>query len=938
MSTFLSYHHDADGAAAGLFAAALQQAGIAVFQDVQHLRSGDRWLARLEQAITECSAFVVLVGRDGIARWVAGEVGAALNRHFGPPTDALRLPLHPVLLPGVGPDSLPPFLAQFQAERWVPGQALPEGLVQALRDRTWRSQREPPPLPAGGPFMGLASFNADDALWFFGRRQETLDALRLLGDASDGDPAQARAGGPSHSRWLQVEGHSGSGKSSLVKAGLLPMLRQGGALWARTGLRHAHILGPLLPGARPVERLAEALEHGLVDDPARRDTLARDQALQRSPRALALHLRDQRRPDTAFVLLVDQFEELFTLAEDAQRHTFDALLATALEDDDCPLYLVSTVRSDFLDRLAQLPQLNRTLNSRARRLLLPTIGPDGLRQAIEGPARLAGLDVSEVTDALLAEAQHEPGALPLVENALTELWQQRQGSRLSGRLLTDRGGAAGLLSRGADALLDRVQAAHGKAGRDGALDLLLRLTRINRDDRLRHSRRRVARDEAVEAAGRGDVARGEKVLDLLSGQTAAGQPSGARAGHLRLVTTGSDRSAQGDLRWVDLIHETLLRARPPATPGQPAQAYWPTMYEHIEAHRDHDALRPQFDLQVEHWQAGGRLSRWWHLAGWGQWRAWRQLRPAQRSPAARYLRHSLRWRVAQAAVLLAVGGALAHGAWWAADNNLPLGYAVLEPLWMLGWTPQPEAVPLPPGRFTMGCKPGRDVGSNDSCVGVANVPFGSVPPARDIALAQACAMARTLVTFQQYDRFVWAQRGKADYPSDSFWGRFERPAINVSWRDAQAYAQWLSATTGQTWRLPTEAEWEYAARGGLEARYPWGDGPADGKANCSDCEPAAPGRTTPVTQYPPNALGLHDMAGNVWQWVADKIEPDDDSADASRVLRGGSWNYFTPSMRAAVRVDDPPVERSDRIGFRVCRVAPIEKPAAGALDAGPLKR
>ena len=321
MSTFLSYHHDADGAAAGLLSAALQQAGIAVFQDVQALRSGDRWLARLQQAISECSAFVVLVGRDGIARWVAGEVEAALNRHFGPHDDAQRLPLHPLLLPGATADSLPPFLALFQAERWVPGQPLPAGLVQALRDHTQRANAAPPFAPDRCPFMGLASFNADDALWFFGRRQETLDALRLLGDASDGDPTQARATGPGHARWLQVEGHSGSGKSSLVKAGLLPMLRLGGALWARTGFGQVHILGPLLPGAKPVERLAEALEHGLCDDPARRDTLTRDQALHRDPRALAQHLRDQRRPDTAFVLLVDQFEELFTLADDAQRKT-----------------------------------------------------------------------------------------------------------------------------------------------------------------------------------------------------------------------------------------------------------------------------------------------------------------------------------------------------------------------------------------------------------------------------------------------------------------------------------------------------------------------------------------------------------------------------------------------------------------------------------------
>jgi hypothetical protein len=266
MSTFLSYHHQADGDAAALLTAALQQAGIVVFQDVKDLRSGDRWMARLQHKLAECSAFVVLVGRDGIARWVAGEVEAALNRHFGPHDDAQRLTLHPVLLPGAGPESLPPFLALFQAERWVPGEPLPAGLLQALRERSQRAHTAPLIDPGRCPYMGLASFGADDAQLFFGRRQETLAALRSLGDASDGDPIRQRTTGPSHTRWLQVEGHSGSGKSSLVKAGLLPMLRQVGALWARTGFAHAHVLGPLLPGAKPVERLAEALEHGLTDE------------------------------------------------------------------------------------------------------------------------------------------------------------------------------------------------------------------------------------------------------------------------------------------------------------------------------------------------------------------------------------------------------------------------------------------------------------------------------------------------------------------------------------------------------------------------------------------------------------------------------------------------------------------------------------------------
>ena len=151
---------------------------------------------------------------------------------------------------------------------------------------------------------------------------------------------------------MQIEGNSGSGKSSLVLAGLLPMVARG-ALWPRTGLAQWQVLGPMMPGQEPVDRLAEALEKGLKPDPQQRDTLARAQRLASDPRALAFALRDAARPDTGWLLVIDQFEELFTLADAPRRLQFDALLASALADADCPLFVVSTVRADFLDRIEQ---------------------------------------------------------------------------------------------------------------------------------------------------------------------------------------------------------------------------------------------------------------------------------------------------------------------------------------------------------------------------------------------------------------------------------------------------------------------------------------------------------------------------------------------------------------------------------------------------------
>ena len=155
-------------------------------------------------------------------------------------------------------------------------------------------------------------------------------------------------------------------------------------------------------------------------------------------------------------------------------------------------------------------------------------------------------------------------------------------------------------------------------------------------------------------------------------------------------------------------------------------------------------------------------------------------------------------------------------------------------------------------------------------------------------------------------------------------------------RQWHLYLQWLAAKTRQTWRLPTEAEWEYAARGGLNARYPWGDEGPEGRANCNFCGDAFGGnQTAPVGRYAANAYGLHDMAGNAWEWVQDQVR----EGHESRVLRGGSWRNFTRNLRAAHRYYSPPdVRYDDFIGFRVCRVAPIEKPTTGAVDAGPPAR
>jgi len=250
---------------------------------------------------------------------------------------------------------------------------------------------------------------------------------------------------------------------------------------------------------------------------------------------------------------------------------------------------------------------------------------------------------------------------------------------------------------------------------------------------------------------------------------------------------------------------------------------------------------------------------------------------------------------------------------------------------MLGYKPLPELVPIQPRKFTMGCLEGRDDASAQCSE--------QEKPAHEVAIDAPFRIGKYEVTFMQYDRYVWSRRGGSGsplkYPPDAGFGRFDRPVINVSWFEAKAYAEWLGAETGQNCRLPTEAEWEYAARAGTSTAYWWGSQIEKGQANCADCGSEWDGKgTAPVGSFKPNPWGLHDTAGNVWEWTSSSFKRypyrsddgrEDPAAKDSRVLRGGSWGYGHGFARASDRYDyvGDPDSRDDGIGFRVVCVSAI---------------
>ena len=200
-----------------------------------------------------------------------------------------------------------------------------------------------------------------------------------------------------------------------------------------------------------------------------------------------------------------------------------------------------------------------------------------------------------------------------------------------------------------------------------------------------------------------------------------------------------------------------------------------------------------------------------------------------------------------------------------------------------------------------------------------------------MTIARPFAVGKYEVTFAEWDACVAAGGCGGHRPGDEGWGRGRRPVINVSWLDAKAYVSWLSRKTGKRYRLLSEAEWEYAARAGTTTRYSWGDDIGHNRANCDGCGSRWDNRqSAPVGSFPANLRGLHDVHGNVWEWVADcwnenyRGAPTDASAWMSgecsrRVVRGGSWNSNPGDLNSSVRSRDRSGLRYYAIGFRVVR-------------------
>ena len=377
------------------------------------------------------------------------------------------------------------------------------------------------------PFKGLRAFDETDAADFFGRAVLIQELLGRLAETDD------------LSRFLAIVGPSGSGKSSVVKAGLIPALRRGGL----PGSENWFVVD-FMPGAQPLAELAAALLRVTAQPPE--DLLDR---LQKDERGL---LRCTRRilpadEEVDLVLVIDQFEEIFTLVDDEKvRAHFLGSLLTAVLDPQSRLRVIITLRADFTDRPLNYFDFGELLRHRTE-FVLP-LTPDELESAISGPAQRVGLDLEiGLVHRIIRDVGDQPGPLPLLQYALTELFERREGRHLTLQAYQESGGVLGALGRRAENLYTGL----GETEQEMARQLLLRLVTLG--EGVEDTRRRVLRSElGALNYGRNKDQKIQEGNGIDSVITAFGR--------FRLLTFDRDPVTRGPT--VEVAHEALLREWP----------------------------------------------------------------------------------------------------------------------------------------------------------------------------------------------------------------------------------------------------------------------------------------------------------------------------------------------------------------------------------------
>ena len=538
---FVSYSR-ADQDAVEQIGRALRARGLTVFVDRWYLVAGQSWPEALERHLRDCRAVAVCIGASGIGAWQQREHYKALDRQVHEP----GFPVVPVLLPGADD----PALGFLGLNTWVDlRHGLEDGtmidiLARAVRGMSPGDEEASIPDPRGAicPYRGLLPFREEDAPFFIGREAFTAALIEKV---------RSR-------RLVAVVGASGSGKSSVVRAGLVPALRRGADNYVWDILT-------LTPGRTPLHALLAALSPP-PDSLSRAARLARiesDVALLRQDSltidAFARDILGEQPGTNRLLLVIDQWEELYTQAksvEDRQRF-LDLILETTAEG---AVTVVLTLRGDFYGRALE----DRVFADHLQNAVvnLGPMRPEELKCAVIEPAAKVGLDFEDgLVDRILEDVRSEPGNLPLLEFLLTELWTRRERGLLTHGAYAEIGGIKGAIATRAEAELQKLSSEQREALRR----VMIRLVTPGEGQT----------DARARAQIPSDVASAEAVRLFADA---------------RLLTTGFDEVAGHET--VEVSHEALI--------GE-----WNTYHDWIDADREFLRTVERVKEAMRAWDGGG---------------------------------------------------------------------------------------------------------------------------------------------------------------------------------------------------------------------------------------------------------------------------------------------------------------------------------------------
>jgi formylglycine-generating enzyme required for sulfatase activity len=918
---FISYHSP-EGVLAAQLKAAIERKdpSSSVFFAPSNLRAGGFWSAQLAKAIADATAFILLVGSQGIGNWQVLEYDEALDKRVNSPD----FPVILILLEG----QPAPGLAFLRQLHWIvtPDPAS-EQVVTQLLDATGGENTRPGELwRYASPYRGLAAMEQKDSDYFFGRSKETVEVIEALAENPD--------------KICILLGNSGVGKSSLAQAGVLaalirqaspetvgasnpwPPVFQDSRRWCFLAFR---------PGTEPIAALVEAfldtwqLDRTSTEWPARRaewveklvsGTLTLRDLLDQTKRRFA---QLQFPEPASFLIYVDQGEELYVRSETNQRRRFSELLKQVISDRR--IHAMMSMRSDFLGEL----QKDEPLYTAHRQINVPPMRRDALLELVSKPAELLSARfetatlAGDIASRAAIESSKDSSTLPLLSYLLDDMWRhmvERGDGTL--RLPPQSIDFGGVLVDRANAFLNSHPNSEDKLRR--VLTLKLATVRETGEP----TRRRAWRSEFSEEEWR--------LINEL-----ADHPN-------RLITTVTrevvsatlvpESTPLGETTYAEVSHEAIFQR-------------WDKLRGWIAAEREFLAWRSVLEIDRHTWEAAPKDAKNDALLmGFPLKQAlgWLARRPDDILPVDRkFVELSRRMAfLRRLRVQAAIGGlvvALACGvlAWWQGQWLKEQAYRIanvraLSSRAVLALesgktfrdcTDCPTMVVIPGGTFWMGSPEGQ-------------VPAKREQPQHQVMIANAFAASIYEVTFDEWDTCARVGDCNPDVNAGS-WGRGKQPVINVTWADAERYTKWLSRITDRTYRLLTEAEWEYAARAAKpnsaaneqtlyffgnddEAQLPkyawYADDNADGPHE--------------VGQKKPNPFGLYDIYGNVWEWVEDCFREGyaptqtDGAAWKSepcgrRVMRGGSFRYRATMLRSANRGVEGVDTREDDRGFRVAR-------------------